>query len=350
MKKKLLISLIISAIVLLSSGTIPASAYGYEYGYYTYILSGNNAVILDVDEAISGDIIIPSVMDDHPVTTIRYRAFDYCTNLTSVKIPDSITTIEHDAFFSCTSLQKVAIGSGVTTVEESAFYGCDSLTIVEITDLAAWCNISFGDADANPLVRANTLILNNRLVTDLVIPFGVTNIGLSVFNSCTSIESVYIPDTVTEIDTGAFYNCTNLTKVTFENNIKTIGDYAFSGCNKLANVIYNGSEDEWNNITIRSGNSPLTNAEMRFLVTKKGTKTTVSSDGKVFSVKCNGIESGKMIILALYDGEQLVDVKTAPCTGADIPFTTTKSYTKARVFVWNSLSGLNPVFSPETVK
>ncbi len=350
MKRKLLITLIISAIALFSFGAISTSAYGYDYGYYTYILSGNNAIILDVDKAISGDIIIPSVMDDHPVIGIRYNAFDKCTNLTGVKIPDSVTYIEQYAFYECTNLQRVTIGSGVTTVGEGAFYMCESLATVEITDLAAWCNISFANADANPLCWANTLIINNVLVKDLVIPYGVKTIKMSVFNSCTNIESVYIPDTVTHIDIGAFYNCPNLTKVTLENNVETIDDYAFDGCNKLTNVIYNGTEDEWNKITIKTDNSPLTNADIRFLVTKKGTKTTVSDDGKSFLIKPSKIENGKSIILALFDGNTLVDIHRAICTGADIPYTTTKNYTNAQVMIWGDLINIAPEHDVEIVK
>ena len=46
------------------------------------------------------------------------------------------------------------------------------------------------------------------MLTNVIIPDGVTEIGQSAFSCCTSLERVYIPESVTVIGNGAFSDCT----------------------------------------------------------------------------------------------------------------------------------------------
>ena len=81
------------------------------------------------------------------VTYIK-GAFQYCSSLTSVNIPESVTSIGDSAFTRCSSLTSVNIPDSVTYIGHNAFYGCDNLKDVYYSGSAEqWKNISIGSGD-----------------------------------------------------------------------------------------------------------------------------------------------------------------------------------------------------------
>ena len=155
-------------------------------------------------------------------------AFDGCSSLTSVTIPNSVTSIGDEAFKGCSSLTSVTIPESVTSIGDEAFKGCSSLTSVTI-------------------------------------PESVTSIGYNAFQGCSSLTSVTIPESVTSIGDNAFQGCSSLTSVTINSNaivskhyiyddnisdsfgsqvteyiignkVKDIGPYAFYGCSSLTSI------------------------------------------------------------------------------------------------------------------
>lgn len=76
----------------------------------------------------------------------------------------------------------------------------------------------------------------NRNLTSISIPEGVTKIMKSSFYNCTSLSSVTIPRGVFEIEERAFYNCTNLTSIIIPNSVVKIGDNAFANCTSLTSI------------------------------------------------------------------------------------------------------------------
>ena len=172
MKKLLLACFALTLVLCL----LPTKAQAATEGDYTYEISDGKATITNCYWEASGDITIPSTLGGCPVTAIGDEAFEYCTRLTSVAIPDSVTSIGGFAFCGCTSLTAVTIGDSVTTIGNSAFYGCTGLTSVTIGD-------------------------------------SVTTIKGSAFYGCTGLTAVTIPDSVTSIGSYAFCGCTGLTGV-----------------------------------------------------------------------------------------------------------------------------------------
>ena len=210
--------------------TIPFVGNGSDKTNFGYIFGADNYYY--------NDEYVPTSLKKVTITggEINNYAFRYCYSLTSIEISSSVTTIGENAFYNCIGLTSVTIGSGVTTIGKNAFYDCTGLTKVDISDIGAWCNISFGDSYENPLYYAKNLYLNGELVTDLVIPNDITSIGEYAFEHCTSLTSVTIGDSVTTIGEGAFWDCTGLTSVVIPNSVTTIGSYAFEDCTGLTSV------------------------------------------------------------------------------------------------------------------
>lgn len=185
---------------------------------------------LYLDDKKVTDLVIPE-----GVTSIGDFAFDYCTDLTSVTIPDGVTNIGSCAFRGCEKLTNVAIPPSVATIGSLAFIWCKKMETVHISDLAAWCGISFYRT-ANPLYYGAHLYLNDKLVTDLTIPDGVTSIGDGAFIGCSYLSNVTIPEGVTTIGELTFRDCSGLTSISLPTSLNSIGTYAFQNCSSLTSI------------------------------------------------------------------------------------------------------------------
>jgi len=158
----------------------------------------------------------------------------------AVVIPSGITAIASNQFAGRSGMTSIALPLGVVSVGNGAFSGCTGLQKVVISDIAAWCNISFGSSDTNPLYYAKHLYLGENEITNLVIPSSVTSIGSYAFYYCTGLTSITIPSSVTSIGSSAFSGCTGLKTVTFAEGSKltSIGYQAFYGCTSLESVTF----------------------------------------------------------------------------------------------------------------
>ena len=173
------------------------------------------------------------------VTSIGYQAFMNCSNLTSVIFEEGsqLTTIENGAFCQCYGLTSISIPASVTTMNGSPFYNCTELTRVEISDLEAWCNISFDSYQGNPLYYAKHLYLNGEEITQLVIPSSVTAIRDYAFIGCVNITDVILHDGVTSIGEWAFDGCEGLINVNIPDSVTSIGAVAFDECYSLTSIV-----------------------------------------------------------------------------------------------------------------
>ncbi len=241
MKKIISISLALAMLLcLVPSGVFGITASAASSGYYTYSVTDGKATITDCDTAISGDVTIPSTLGGYPVTSIGSYAFDLCTSLTAVTIPDGVMSVGVEAFRLCTSLTSVTIGDGVTSIGDRAFGSCDSLASITIPDsvtsigLEAFSNCSSltsiivstkntAYCDVNGVLfdkNKTTLVCYpaGKTATNYTIPGSVTSIGELAFYMCGSLTSVTIPDSVTSIGELAFYMCDSLTLITVSVN------------------------------------------------------------------------------------------------------------------------------------
>ena len=214
------------------------------------------AAVTDLGEVFKGNTEITSFDELQyftGLTGIGSDAFNGCTGLTGIVLPNSVTNIGSDAFSGCSSLTSIVIPESVTTIGEDAFWqtGLSSITIpnnvISIGKrIIAHSRVSSiiveeGNAKYDSRENCNAIIeteTNTLIVgcSNTFIPNTVTTIGESAFERCTGLVNMDIPSAVTSIGKSAFYNCTSLTGVTIPNTITSIGDNMFSYCYKLASV------------------------------------------------------------------------------------------------------------------
>ena len=111
--------------------------------YYKKLYSGSTSVKVtyrgstysEYSNEYSGSITIPS--------TVTYSGTTY-----------NVTSIDERAFYECSGVTSVTLPTSITSIGQYAFFLCSGLTKVNITDLAKWYNITFGDYYSNPLNAA----------------------------------------------------------------------------------------------------------------------------------------------------------------------------------------------------
>ena len=236
------------------------------FGDYEYSVLDDGTVKITGYNGSAETVVIPDTIDGKSVTSIGNGAFEDCTSLTSVTIPDGVKCIGHSAFYECTSLKSITIPDGVTSIGGTAFSDCTSLTSITIPDSVTILN-SFTFSGCKSLSDVNipdgvtyvgdgafsgTAICNNQTeevkyidkwlvdsdnsVTDVAVKDGTVGISCGAFSYCGQLKNISIPNSVKYVGGEAFYNCISLTNVVLPYGITNIGVSTFSGCESLASV------------------------------------------------------------------------------------------------------------------
>ena len=355
---------------------LAVSFQGSSYGNYSNEYSGN--VVIPESVTYNGAT--------YPVTSIGASAFNGCSSLTSVTIPNSVTSIGGDAFRGCSSLTSVTIPNSVTTIGNSAFYGCSNLTSVTIPnsvtsiDIYAFtrCSGLTSVTIGNSVTSIGSYAFRDCSgLTSVTIPESVTSIGQSAFEGCSGLTSVkvasdnstydsrdncnaiietasntliagckntIIPSSVTSIGDYAFRDCSGLTSVTIPNSVTSIGNSAFEDCSGLASVTIPNSVTSIGYDAF-SGCSGLTSVTIPNSVTSIGsnafshcsglTSVKVASDNSTYDSRdnCNAII------------ETASNTLIAGCKNTIIP----SSVTSIGDYAFRDCSGLTSVTIPNSV-
>lgn len=205
---------------------------------FTYVNHGDSIEITGFDNSVS-DVVIPSEIEGLPVTAISVGAF-YLSTITSIEVPDSVTSIGEMAFLGCTSLKSVKLSTGVAKIEKNAFGSCSALQEIQV----AKDNPNFSSLNGVLYSKKqDTLVIYPAAKTDAayIIPSCVTSVAMYAFSENPYLETLTIPNSLIKVGDSAFYNCKNLRAVS-----------------------YNGTEEEWNQITIGLLNEKLTGATIQY--------------------------------------------------------------------------------------
>jgi hypothetical protein len=259
---KSLFAFVLIALFSLCGETAKADAFSYTYQGKTLryqTTSSNTVAVIDYGTGTpySGTVVIPSQVTYNGITysvtsigTTYYGAFEGCSSLTSITIPNSVTDIGWYAFYGCSSLTSITIPNSVTDIGYGVFWGCSSLTSITIpnsvTDIGVYafygCSSLTSVTIPNSVTSISGAFCGCSSLTSVTIPNSVTSIS-GAFCDCSSLTSITIPTSVTSIGNSAFSGCSSLTSITIPNSVTSIGNSAFSGCSSLTSITIPNSVD-----------------------------------------------------------------------------------------------------------
>ena len=225
---------------------------------YEYAILPDETIEIIGYNGSESKVVIPDKIDGKKVTGIGDYAFESCTNLTSITIPDSVTNIGEYAFQSCSNLTSITIPDSVTNIGQRAFLFCKSIKNITIPksvqDIGEYAfhsctslekiNVAAGNEN---YVSVNGILFSkdktkivcypaNKNGTSYSIPNSVKVIGSAAFRDCSHLKNITIPDSVSTIEHHAFSCCTSLTKVTIPDGVTIIEMGVFDNCRSLTSV------------------------------------------------------------------------------------------------------------------
>ena len=179
--------------------------------------------------------VVIDTYNELPVTEVAGDAFKNNKFITEVTFGEGVKTIcgdwfdDEGAFLNCTALKRINL-NGATTIDNNAFDGCTSLNEINTTSIEVWLSAP-KDIDVK-----YSLLINDKIVTDITIPESITEIKSGAFYNCRSLKSISLHDKVCSIGPAAFSQCTSLESVNIPNGIDVIEFNTFYGCSSLKSV------------------------------------------------------------------------------------------------------------------
>lgn len=228
----------------------------------TLLNFGNNDISII---NLSGNITRQTLID----IGIANDRFSWKKEPYSIKFGNAILSIDDYAFGGCfNNLSSVIFNKNLQYIGIQAFENCTLLSNIEIPNNVA-------KIDRQAFSNCNNL-------TNVIIPYSVLDIGNSAFSQCSKLSSILIPNSVTAINDAAFSDCISLISILIPNNIIAIGDRVFHNSNNLTSIIVEGKTQEEAEILLSNAGLPnnckiITYARNTDVISKDELKQTLSS-------------------------------------------------------------------------
>ena len=273
-----------------------------------------------------------------PTTTttgLKVKKCTYCNNIMAQEVIPVITA----ANGTC--------GAGLTwqvdlESETLIISGYGAMTDYKYASSAPW--YQYRASIKNIIIEDGATTIGNSAfegytnLASITIPDSVTSIGEYTFYGCKAINVLTLGDGVETIGMYAFGGCTGLAEVSFGKSISVINKNAFYGCSKIKTVNYNGTQEQWEKVTIEANNAPITNATKNFKTPEHNCEfgewvvtvvpTTTNSGTKTHTCSiCGAAEIAELPSLSIETAEQVtISFNTGIISGFDSGLSSLDSY------------------------
>jgi|GEM_PF-7018260 len=171
---------------------------------------------------------ITTVVIKQGVQGVGAFAFFGLKELTRVTLPNSVKSIGVCAFFGCKKLTAVSM-TGVTQIGDSAFEQCSALRTVRLPN-------TLKTIGSEAFYRCENLI-------SITIPVSVTKMGGAAFAYCHNLRSAIVLANMTELPHWTFYGCYALETVQLSTKFENLGEKSFNGT-KIEKPVYSNTAPE----------------------------------------------------------------------------------------------------------
>ena len=192
-------------------------------------------------------------------------------NVTAIEIGTGVTAIGAHAFQGCDEVEYVYLSDTVETLGAGALSGMSALQAISADE----ANPAFTEREGALYTKdGKTLVQAPAVVTEFVVPEGVTaigcyafsgyeqlrhvyfpasgltTIGYNAFYGCTQLTDIILPDGLTRIEMNVFNRCSALAEVTIPASVTEVRGFSFMGCTALTDVYYTGTQAQWDAVRI----------------------------------------------------------------------------------------------------
>ena len=197
-------SVLISAILILSSLSSAFAATYFSDGIFTFMKNGDGTITITEYKLKDGNMVVPEKIFGDTVVAVKMMAFYQNNYIVSASFPDTLTSIGDAAFYEASNLQSVVIPENCLNVGSGALQNCPSLKNVEIKSQLTEIK--------------DQVFYNCSSLETIEIPSTVESIGSFAFSDCSSLKTLTIPKATTSIASNAFRNCPNLTLYVYKDS------------------------------------------------------------------------------------------------------------------------------------
>ena len=215
-------------------------------------------------------------------------AFANCQYITNIILKDSLETIGNFAFSGCKNLVNIAISSNITSIGQNAFNICNNLTNIYYEGtMDDWCNISLSNNVSNPMHYAsNFYILDEN---------GNIEYNDEIFKLLTELV---LTNQTTTIGQYQFYNFKQLSSILLTSSLTSVGINAFNGCINLTNIYYEGTMDDWCNISLSNNvSNPMHYASNFYILDENG---NIEYNDEIFKLLTELVLTNQTTIIGQY--------------------------------------------------